>query len=230
MSSSVPFLLLPLLMAVSIQQLAHPAPEIALGYIPELNELFPPSPFIQRTELTVEFAYRTVQPFLFPHRFRLYQVSPKTPRVSFSSRLSLQIANTFPADAIWEKESTTVEGWVVGVHYDNAEFVEFTVVASFQRILQVVFLIIPHSFVDYSDCPQFRMRCQDTIFWTYMCTSDIAIRVDDLIYGNPGRLTDWKISYWAFAFVMNRLRCTPYTILVCHDPRLFFEVSLVSLP
>lgn len=173
------------------------------------------------------YIYRSVQPFHYPHRIQLCNLHPKSRRVALNDRIWIQLACVTTQEYLDNSSSYTVEGWVIGVHFETCDLVEFTMVAYFQGVLQVVFVDVPQSHIDRTRCPPFTIMDSGVCYWMYMSVEEVEARAR-VIQAVDDDISNWSPTYRFVQEHLMRLRTSSVSLFELIDFRDFPPVRAFS--
>lgn len=182
---------------------------------------------IDKLSLEGEYIHKSDNPFLFPHRVRLCNTRESTPKMTIGYHIWVHLPAITTRKLLENACSYVIDGWIVGVHFDEYGTTEFTVIGMFQRVLQVIFLSVPHAFVDRPRSPPFTMRHAGTCYWTYMSVPEVEARALNVQGIERGKIADWSPSYPVVQGHMRLLRCSSVFYFPLIDHQFFKPVSVV---
>ena len=154
----------------------------------------------------VEYQYRSVDPNIYPHRFKLL-VDDDAPRLSVDDRVLLHDCEVGTFEMLESPESFIVDGWIIGIHFELKDFVEYTILGMFDGVLQVVFLDVPQSHIDRRCSPPHTVFLNRQCYWTYMTPYETESRAR-VIQKVGGDLRDWSPTYVQVQSHLMTLRMT----------------------
>ena len=176
------------------------------------------------------FRYFSPDTTKFPHRlFLLNQfLDSHSPRLTLDDRISLRVACTL-SESVDDMIPTylLLEGWIVGVHFEVDQYIEYTLLAIFQGILQVIFLEVPQRFVEQNVLYPNTMYVKNTWYWTYLPSPAIEARAK-FIQNVDEDLVKWSSRSPAVHALLFLLRSTPVADFMAIDLRSFSLVSFSS--
>ena len=113
-------------------------------------------------------------------------------------------------------EGFVVDGWIVGVHFETINRVEFTVLGMYRHVLQIVFLSVPHVYVDRDRFPSINYTVNGRWHWTYISVAAVEVRAK-IIQGVDDNVFSWNPGCLNAHANMTILRCTPVYIIPLID-------------
>lgn len=191
-----------------------------LTSVPEPYSLFYP---LDLTDLPhaktfeVDFSYRSVVPWTYPHRLQLHGSFLAGRRLKLGDRVRMRVANVPTWHRISDPDGYIIEGWVVGYHYVYTEVVELVVLGKFKGELQLVFLAVHRTQLDFDHGVPFSFSRDGNKFWTYLTTADIGARARAVL-GAGENVESWGPRYPAVERMLVDLRSAPVGRLLLHDP------------
>lgn len=198
---------------------------------PEFPGLSYPSTNLDQQAFTFlegEFIYRSQNHLRFPHRLRIHCPEILQPSLGFNERIWLRIAGVSDQEFTKNPRAYVVEGWIIGVHYATDRVVEFSVLGIFDKVLQIIFLNVQTTFVDFTRCPSLVFFSGGLQYWTYMSVEDVERRAK-VVQGVDNDLMIWSPTYRTVQSNLMRLRNTPSITIMFIDPAEFISVSRLSL-
>ena len=185
---------------------------------------------VRAIPLHCAFRYNSQDISRYPHRLFLLNtfLDSKSPLVTLDDRVSIRLACTF-AESLEDLSTpfTFLEGWIVGIHFEVEHFVEYTMLAMFQGVLQVVFLEVPQRFVEQNVLYANTMLVEDVWFWTYLPSEAIEARAKVLQHVEDD-LRDWSPTFLSVQNLLLLLRSACVADFVAVDLRSFKSVSPFS--
>ena len=197
---------------------------------PELvNVYYPISQLrrIKRNVAEVEYEYYSHDPNLIPHRFRLV-LNDQTPRLSLGCRVWLRDYDATTFQFLEDPDSYIVDGWIIGVHFEVRGFIEYTVLGWFDGVLQLVFLDVPHSFIDTPHSPPHTVLLDDECYWSYLTPFEVEQRAR-VLQRVGSDLKQWSPTYVQVQDQLMLLRWSNVSRFELIDLVYFPEVSKPSL-
>ena len=175
--------------------------------------------------LTATFLYNSQNIFKFPHRLCLPEdfLDEKSPTLGLDDRVTIRVARSLEELIDEDPEFSVLEAWIIGVHFEIFESVEFTLLGMFDGTLQVIFLEVPRRLVDRVNTLPNTMRYYGMWYWTYM--PSIAIEARAKAIQNVGDdLEEWSYTYRTVHHCLMELRTKCVAHFVCVDPACFEDV------
>ncbi|KAK7686653.1 hypothetical protein QCA50_010253 [Cerrena zonata] len=176
---------------------------------------------VQFTSLLGSYVYRSAHPLTYPHRIGLFRPYDSNPDLGLGDKIMLRIEGIPDLEFLLNARSYLVEGWIIGVHFETSEYVEFTLIAKFQRVLQVVFLDVPQFFVAHERSPPFTHRIDGIYHWTYLSVADVESRAREVQGITDDNILNWSVTYRSAQSNLMNLRCTSVRFFRLLDPNFF---------
>ena len=187
-------------------------PKSSFPVLPPLNQ-----PIISHTAAVLAYSFDFLS---YPHRLFLPNryLNMNSPLIGLDDRVSLRVALSY-RDVLHEDDSVMLDlsGYVIGIHFEVVESVEFTLLAKFEGILQTVFLEVPQRFVRHHAIHRSTFVLQDNLFWTYLPSECIEARAKE-IQGVGDDLEEWDKNFPSLHATLLALRSTKVGDFTALDP------------
>ena len=155
-------------------------------------------------------------PSRHPHQLGVYNIATEGRLLPLDDRVSIRLPAYQGALVMGTSEGFVVDGWIVGVHFETINRVEFTVLGMYRHVLQIVFLSVPHVYVDRDRFPSINYTVNGRWHWTYISVAAVEVRAK-IIQGVDDNVFSWNPGCLNAHANMTVLRCTPVYIIPLID-------------
>ena len=177
--------------------------------------------------LMASFLYHSEDMMRYPHHLCLqyHFLDQHTPTLGLDDRVTIRVAKSVYEPVTEESEFLILEAWVVGIHFEVIESVEFTLLGMFDGLLQVVFLEVPQRFVDRVNTLPNTMRYNRIWYWTYLPSIAIEARAK-VLQSVDDDLEEWSFTYRSVHHTLMELRTRGVAHFVGVEFACFEKVSI----
>ena len=166
----------------------------------------------------------------YPHRLRLpyHFLDQHTPTLGLDDRVTIRVAESMDEPVTDDSDFLILEAWVIGIHFEVIEIVEFTLLGMFDGLLQVVFLEVPQRFVERGNTLHNTMRYKRVLYWTYLPSIAIEARAK-VLQSVDDDLEEWSYTYPSVHHTLMELRTRGVAYFMGVEFAHFEKVSIPGL-